>query len=170
MNSAPSLQDFFDLFRRTKHPRNGKIARLPEPTRNLINRMLDDGFRYRDIIIKLQSPGDPSIPPLPYPLSEMNLSNWRKGGFQDYCRRQFEQQLAHALTTHAPDYSLPSGGKAEAAPGERKPSAEDKTATFRTNSPCQAHPYQSTGSLPRASGTYREQLKAKKKICYARSP
>jgi hypothetical protein len=66
-----------------RHPRNGKIARLPEATRNLINQMLEDGFLYRAIIQKLQK----ASPPLPYPISEMNISNWRKGGYQDWLRR-----------------------------------------------------------------------------------
>ena len=64
-----------------RHPRNGKVARLPEPLRNRVNNMLEDGLRYRDIILKLQQDGG-----LPYPLSEMNLSNWYRGGYQEWLR------------------------------------------------------------------------------------
>ena len=69
---------------RRRHPRNGKVARLPEPTRNLINQMLDDGLPYRAILETLQRPG---ASPLPYTISEMNLSNWKNGGYQDWLSR-----------------------------------------------------------------------------------
>ena len=62
-----------------RHPRNGKVARLPEPTRNLINVMLEDGLPYRAILDKLQHTGC-----LPYPVSEMNISNWFHGGYRDW--------------------------------------------------------------------------------------
>src|SRR5690349_8101104 len=64
-----------------RHPRNGKVARLPEPLRNRINLRLHDGLRYRDIILKLRQDAC-----LPYPLSEMNLSNWYRGGYPDWLR------------------------------------------------------------------------------------
>jgi hypothetical protein len=73
---------------------NGKVARLPEPTRERINVMLDDGFRYRQII---QALGPPGTFFLPYPISEMNLSNWFHGGHKDYLRHKqyLESQRAH---------------------------------------------------------------------------
>jgi hypothetical protein len=70
--------------------RNGKIARLPEAIRERVNTMLNDGVRYRDIINAL---GQPGASPLPYPISEMNLSNWRKGGHQEWLRRQEQLDL-----------------------------------------------------------------------------
>lgn len=76
-----------------QHPRNGKIARLPEPTRNLINQMLDDGFIYRAIITRLRH----LEPPLPYCISEMNLSNWFHGGYQDWLRKQEEATVRASL-------------------------------------------------------------------------
>jgi hypothetical protein len=66
-----------------RHPRNGKVARLPEHLRNRLNLMLQEGIPYRDVIAKLQQAGC-----LPYPLSEMNLSNWYRGGFRDWLRDQ----------------------------------------------------------------------------------
>jgi len=75
---------------RHQRTRNGKIARLPEATRERINRMIDDGFRYRDII---QALGQPGASDLPYKISEMNLSNWRKGGYREWCRRQEQLEL-----------------------------------------------------------------------------
>jgi hypothetical protein len=70
--------------------RNGKIARLPEAVRERINTMIEDGFPYLDIIKALSQPGGP---PLPYPISEMNLSNWRKGGHQEWRRHQQRLEL-----------------------------------------------------------------------------
>jgi hypothetical protein len=75
-------------------PRNGKVARLPEATRNSINEMLDDGVRYRDIIDKLQRSGAGL---LPYSISEMNLSNWFRGGYQEWCRKRFEDRFRREL-------------------------------------------------------------------------
>jgi len=75
---------------RHQRTRNGKIARLPEATRERINRMIDDGFRYRDIIQALGQPGESD---LAYKISEMNLSNWRKGGYREWCRRQEQLEL-----------------------------------------------------------------------------
>jgi len=65
--------------------RNGKIARLPEPTRQHINLMLQDGFRYREII---QALGPPGTQILPCPISEMNLFNRFRGGHRDWLRQQ----------------------------------------------------------------------------------
>ena len=66
-----------------RHPRNGKVARLPELIRNRVNLLLEEGLPYRDIIRKLQSDGG-----LPYTLSEMNLSNWYRGGYLDWLREK----------------------------------------------------------------------------------
>jgi hypothetical protein len=74
-----------------QHPRNGKIARLPGSIRQRINQMLDDGLPYRAIIQKLRDQ------PLPYAISEMNLSNWYHGGYQDYLR-QSEAEVIRNLT------------------------------------------------------------------------
>ena len=79
------------LFGWHQHPRNGKVARLPETMRDQINRMLDDGFPYRAILKKLR---ELSAEALPHSLSEMNISNWVHGGYQDWRRRQLEAQAA----------------------------------------------------------------------------
>jgi hypothetical protein len=65
--------------------RNGKIARLPQATRELINHMLHDGLPYATILDKLHSPAGPA---LPYLISKMNLSNWYHGGFNDWRRQR----------------------------------------------------------------------------------
>ena len=67
--------------------RNGKVALLPQPIRDQINRLLDDGVTYAAIIKKLA--------PLGVSLNVQNLSNWFHGGFQDYLHDLFwREQLA----------------------------------------------------------------------------
>ena len=62
-----------------------KIAKLPKPLRDLINSMLDDGASGPEIIARLQASTDP---PLPYPISEMDISRWRATGYARYLAQQ----------------------------------------------------------------------------------
>jgi hypothetical protein len=78
-----------------KNRRNGKVARLPEPLREKINKMLDDGFTYLKIIAELQKETNP---PLPYSLTIDNLSQWFMGGYQDYLRNQERAERLVATT------------------------------------------------------------------------
>src|SRR6266581_4120237 len=66
------------------------IAKLPKILRDLINSMLDDGAPYGLIIEKLQQSTDP---PLPYPITEMNISRWFDTGYQDHLAQQ--ERLAY---------------------------------------------------------------------------
>ena len=68
--------------KRLRH--NSKIARLPKADRDFINDLLDDGFTYGQIVQELQE----LDPPLPYPISERNLSGWYATGYQEYLRHQ----------------------------------------------------------------------------------
>ena len=70
-------------------PRNGKVARLPEATRDQINRMIEDGATYRAIIEKLRQ----SATQLPYAISEMNLSNWFRSGYAEWQEEQFRKSV-----------------------------------------------------------------------------
>jgi len=70
----------------SKKPRpHDKIARLPKVLRDQVNAMLDDGIPYNLIVTRLQQSTDP---PLPYPISEMNISRWKDGGYQRHLARQ----------------------------------------------------------------------------------
>ena len=60
--------------------RNGKIARLPKETRDMINHMLDDGLPARVIIDELGDAGRG--------LNAQNITNWVHGGYQDYLQHQ----------------------------------------------------------------------------------
>ena len=101
--------------------RRGKIVLLPKTTRDQINLMLDDGLPYQAILEKLQAPG---APPLPYPITEHNLSEWKDGGFQDWIKKQFwESELRARHDTFAgllagdDPIQLPEGGLQLAAVG-----------------------------------------------------
>jgi hypothetical protein len=75
--------------------RNGKIARLPKETRNMINRMLDDGLPYPVIIDELGEAGEG--------LNTQNLTNWKQGGYQDYLKVQALIEKIKAQTETAMD-------------------------------------------------------------------
>jgi hypothetical protein len=93
--------------------RNGKIARLPLQTRDQINQMLEDGLPYASILDQLRHS---AVPPIPYPISEMNLSNWYRGGFQAWLRqRERDGLFAKAglqpqSEIHTPEAALASPG------------------------------------------------------------
>ncbi len=70
-----------------------KIAKLPKPLRDLINTMIEDGFPARAIIAKLQASTDP---PLPYPISEMNISDWKNTGYRRHLAHQDRLALVQA--------------------------------------------------------------------------
>ncbi len=90
--------------------RNGKIARLPRKLRDLVNQLLDDGVTYAQILETLQQSTDP---PLPYPLSEKNISTWHQGGYQDYLK--FRETLD--LLSLKLDLALDMARESERSPG-----------------------------------------------------
>ena len=73
-------------YRHRNHRRTGKVARLPSVIRNEICLRFMRYEEYKDIIAWLASQGHPGI-------SESNLSRWRKGGFQDWLRKEQEKRL-----------------------------------------------------------------------------
>ena len=75
----------------TGYVRNGKIARLPEAVRKIVNQMLDDNRTYPQVIARLAELGHTGIRP-------QNLSEWRKGGYQDWLR--FKQELEFFKLDH----------------------------------------------------------------------
>ena len=81
--------------------RNGKIARLPRETRDMINRMLDDGLPYPVIIDELGEAGEG--------LNAQNLTNWKQGGYQDYLKVQALIEKIKAQTETAMDILRQTG-------------------------------------------------------------
>jgi hypothetical protein len=73
--------------------RNGNIARLPNATRNRVNKMLRDGAPYQDIIRRLGSKG--------FGLSKHNLSEWFMGGYQDWLKDNERLELMSARRARA---------------------------------------------------------------------
>src|SRR6266480_1910598 len=107
------LSDLVPLGPKKVRPHD-KIARLPKVLRDLINSMLDDGVAYRAIVERLQQSTDP---PLPYPISEMDISRWKNGGYQRYLAqqerlayvtqsREAAEEMAAADTTTLPEGAL----------------------------------------------------------------
>lgn len=60
--------------------RNGKVARLPKTLRDRINKMIDDGIPYAQIIEQLGEDGSG--------LSISNISRWKEGGYKDWLQEQ----------------------------------------------------------------------------------
>ena len=58
----------------------GKVARLPDNLRHIVNTMLRDGATYDTIIGKVREHG--------VFLIRSNLTRWRKGGYQDWLGQQ----------------------------------------------------------------------------------
>src|SRR5579859_7064702 len=77
----------FILYRR----RAGKIANLPQPVRDHINLMLQDGVPYAKIIARLGDAGKG--------LNKDNLSRWRKADHQDW----LDEQLRLQATSNRPE-------------------------------------------------------------------
>ncbi len=67
-------------FLNTGAPRNGKVAKLSKELRDLINQMLSQGATSAIIIEKLAGRG--------VSLNHQNVSNWRRGGYQDWVAEQ----------------------------------------------------------------------------------
>src|SRR5688572_14636964 len=71
-----------------KKPRNGKIARLPKPVRDVVNRMLSNNVPQENIVGALEEIG--------IQVTQRNISNWKThGGYREWCLAQ-----QHALQLH----------------------------------------------------------------------
>jgi len=67
-----------------------KIARLPKPTRDMLNLMIDDGLPYRVIIEELGE--------TVHDLKAGSLANWVQGGYEEYLK---ERQNIEGVKTQA---------------------------------------------------------------------
>ena len=85
--------------------RKGKIARLPRLIRDQINERLDDGQPGSVILPWLNAlPEVITILTAHFdsqPINDQNLSDWRRGGFQDWLRADAETQQVKQLTDYA---------------------------------------------------------------------
>ena len=74
----------------SKKPRNGKIARLPKPVRDTVNRMLFNHVPQERIVGALEEIG--------FNVTQRNISNWKtQGGYREWC---LAQEYAIQLHNH----------------------------------------------------------------------
>jgi len=106
LQSCPQLKALTTSPSTSEGRRNGKIARLPHATRDMINKMLDDGLPYHVIIEELGEAGEG--------LNTQNLTNWKQGGYQDWLKNQALIDRMRAQTEFAIDL-LSETGDADAS-------------------------------------------------------
>jgi hypothetical protein len=89
--------------------RNGKVASLPKPHRDLVNHMLEDGVAYKEIVAALAQLG--------HTVSARNISNWYQGGHQDWLLQQerlaanrIREEAVLDILTNDHDVDLPAAG------------------------------------------------------------
>jgi hypothetical protein len=89
--------------------RNGKIALLPKAVQEQLNRRLDDNEPGEKLVVWLNSlPEVQAVMAAEFGgrrIREQNLSEWRKGGYRDWLRRQERCQLLRQLQADASDMS-----------------------------------------------------------------
>ena len=85
--------------------RNGKIARLPRPIREQINRRLENGEEAKHITEWLNTlPEVTSLMAAEFggqPVSEANLSKWKLGGYRDWQAQQEALEAARLFHSDA---------------------------------------------------------------------
>ena len=83
-------------------PRNGKIARLPKPVRDQLNALLAEGLPGYKLIEWLnRRPEVQEVLTAEFfgePVSHMNLTRWKQGGYQDWVLQQETRELVGRLT------------------------------------------------------------------------
>ena len=82
--------------------RTGKIARLPRAIREEINERLLDGVPGKEIVESINALGWMRKQGRT-PITEQNLSEWRKGGYQDWLRHRENMQWMQQLREEAED-------------------------------------------------------------------
>src|SRR2546427_916957 len=79
-SEAPQLQ-VLPAPKAKRRARNGKIARLPYPELDMVNRMLRNNIPYSKIVGALEEHG--------FRVTERNVSNWKtRGGYKEWCAVQ----------------------------------------------------------------------------------
>jgi hypothetical protein len=85
--------------------RNGKIAKLPKPIREELNQRLEAGETGHSLVDWLNGlPEVRAVLEAHFPgteIREQNLSEWRKGGYEDWLRHQEAMELAERLYEEA---------------------------------------------------------------------
>jgi hypothetical protein len=93
--------------------RNGKIARLPYCTRDILNRRLHNGEQGTKLVKWLN--GLSQVQEVlaeefgGRPISEQNLSEWKQGGFEDWLRHQETREWVQKLADESADLEEDAG-------------------------------------------------------------
>lgn len=96
--------------------RNGKIARLPYDIREELNRRLRDGNSGPALLKWLNEHPecgkvlDEEFESLP--ITKQNLSEWKRGGYEDWLRKEEARQRVEVLMEKAEDLEHDAGGMA----------------------------------------------------------
>jgi hypothetical protein len=95
--------------------RRGKIARLPQAIREQINRRLENGEEGKQIAEWLNTlPKVAALMTAEFdgqPVSEVNLSNWRLGGYREWQEQQEALEAARRFGADAAELSQATGGR-----------------------------------------------------------
>jgi hypothetical protein len=87
----------------------GKIARLPRPIRQELNRRLDEGEPGKKIVAWLNNlPEVQTVMAKEFggkPIREQNLSEWKKGGYRDWVAQQEALEIAGRLGEDAVEWT-----------------------------------------------------------------
>lgn len=88
--------------------RNGRIARLPRPVRQELNRRLHEGEEGKKLVAWLNAlPEVQAIVAAEFggkPVREQSLSEWRKGGYRDWLAQQEALAVAERLGEDAAEW------------------------------------------------------------------
>jgi hypothetical protein len=93
---------------------NGKIARLPRNIRDELNHRLENGETGGRIVAWLNAlPAVQAVLAAEFGgghANEQNLSNWRKGGYQDWLKQQERRNHVRELAANAEELAADAGG------------------------------------------------------------
>src|SRR5436305_4811887 len=96
--------------------RVGKIARLPKEIRDELNGRLESGEPGKQLVEWLNElPKVKKVLAEQFggsPVTEQNLSEWRRGGFQDWLKRAETRDLVGELVEECKDLGKAAGGTA----------------------------------------------------------
>ncbi|MCX6952659.1 MAG: hypothetical protein NTV51_10920, partial [Verrucomicrobia bacterium] len=95
--------------------RTGKIARLPRPVRDELNHRLREGAPGPQLLAWLnEQPEVAAVLAEQFDgraITAQNLSEWRQGGFADWCRHQDARELAGQAGEEADDFDALADGE-----------------------------------------------------------
>src|SRR6185436_12805559 len=78
VNPKPRIANSIMSYHRT-----GTIAQLPRDVRDEVNRMLDNGCRYKAVVSWLEANGHPGV-------KASHIGEWKKGGYQEWLEEHRE--------------------------------------------------------------------------------